>query len=450
MDQHDLNNCKATNEDASIGKVAAQYAHSLGMCPDDLAMYALYGSAAWPKGNTPNWVDGLQTARGFQTWLRERVSANYSECNGSNVVAAANALLVCYLLAAASATPHGQSTAVSYISSKCGKLVQTTSQLTRGFSRLVRQTLSECLGMTRDHSIVKLSDIEMQRHVLLRKRNNASQRVSTALSVPAPSQRLGPSEGFWEPGSLNISLNYPGDDDTGLLHSLCTHAKNVPCGNPFDAMVAALVGRTATGVSCVALPADLELCEPTARDVGIRVLSRNVLTCLVRVPLLHPLARARATILASHQACARAIICSDCGHCLNFGKGRFTRVNFKPTQIFYCRDQKEKQCAICTATGRIYCSYCGSPDIREVPLVTNDPSPKSVPRLLAVLANNAALMLASILDEVDVVLPCLGGGDESGDCVACGAPVLKRLTVIQLLYLTSVPGFPCCPRCQHT
>lgn len=147
------------------------------------------------------------------------------------------------------------------------------------------------------------------------------------------------------------------------------------------------------------------------------IVSRNVLSCLLNVPAAGPRAYKCFRSHASRPVSGPdypplAVFCMDCGYCLNFGKqtGVGGRLNsFRPTLQFYPRDQKEKHVLTCHASGRVYCSNCGSAAV-GCQRLAEPPSARSGwrPRIRAVLPHNAAYELDRGSRLLDAIIPCLG------------------------------------------
>lgn len=267
-----------------------------------------------------------------------------------------------------------------------------------------------------------------------------------ALSVPAPSLRVDGSF-FTTRGTDQVPFSRrvvmgavsEADHEKSLGVALARVADSVPCGNPINAMVSSLCYECGLLSACAVLPLGLESSTGLAYEVATRILATNVLNSSVSLPLI---SSAVVAAVAQKRATVRAILCRDCGHCLNFGRGKFKTVNFRPTSIFYCRDRKEKQFTVCATTGRIYCNFCGSQSFRKLSLAGRDTRGDLF--LRAILANNAASCLGDKEDQrVSVVVPCLVTASCTGSCVR------ETLSIGDLLYLTqSLENF-CCSRCRE-
>ncbi|AGY30752.1 ORF66 [Retroperitoneal fibromatosis-associated herpesvirus] len=263
----------------------------------------------------------------------------------------------------------------------------------------------------------------------MRKRWHGTSLQRGGLEVPAPSARG------------TVVSTPAGAADVGLTEALRRVAETVPCGRPFDAMLLALGFACLAHTPRVVLP----VTESGAQDISLslckRLLAYNVLFPCVSLPMVSDSVAAAAR--AKLPTCARAVVCLECGHCLNFGRGRFHTVNFPPTNVFFSRDQKEKQFSVCGTTGRVYCSYCGSEHMRAFPLCELAGTAGDARVLLrAVLANNAALAISDLEQNISFAVPCLGAPE-------CEAALLKHATVRGILYLASALSEFLCAKCAR-
>ncbi|QDQ69277.1 UL49 [Colobine gammaherpesvirus 1] len=266
----------------------------------------------------------------------------------------------------------------------------------------------------------------------LRRRWHGDASRRQGLEVPAPSAR-GTTTVF---SALSV-----GTTDVGLLAALRRVASRVPCGSPFEAMLFSLAFLALSRCPRVVVPVGEQEGDGIVRVIGKRLLAYNVLWPCVSLPVFCE--RLVSVALGNADSCARVVVCLECGHCLNFGRGRFRTVNFPPTNVFFSRDQKEKQFTICGTTGRIYCSYCGSEHLRVLPLCdVTGPSFAPRVRIRAVLSNNAGLAISDLNQVLSFVVPCLGSQD-------CESALLKHATVGSLLHLTSSPTEFVCGRCAR-
>lgn len=250
-----------------------------------------------------------------------------------------------------------------------------------------------------------------------------------SLSVRAPSLRTEIKDTFLQHGNI---MNL--DHDLALRDSLQKHSKDVPCGSPFDEMIKVLCFNSIIRCKLAVFPSDL---ETVSQEIYVKTLAYNALSCIISLPIF-----CKTVIKAGMDKVSvsqKIVICLECGHCLNFGRGKFKKTNFKPTHLFYCRDQREKQFTICASTGRVYCSYCGCANIRILPMIY---AVGEHLYIRAVIANNAAVTLNNSEQELSVVVPCLS----KSNCSAC---ILKKITLVNLIYLTTSLDNFYCLRCSN-
>ncbi|ARW78128.1 protein UL49 [Common bottlenose dolphin gammaherpesvirus 1 strain Sarasota] len=435
----------------------------------DFLFFVLFGTVGWQT--PPSWTLCLETgSMGFYAWIKEQLSLTATRkacmwvqwatlgapqrvaatppvagegdhpdsCTGGALCALSNWFFHAYFLAIALKFPSLRARVTAHLASR-PVFYENPRQITRGFTKSVRKMTQEVIGTPLVHPLIKQKVENLEGFLFVKKKVKGPWKSEASLSVPAPSRRLGRDQGFAS-GGTSSTFEELCSHEVGLVQALRQHAADVPCGNPFDGMLRALVFKSGITSEQTIISPDLYGRDKLVYDVGVKILSYNLLACVIRVPVIHKNVLKRVAERAADGDCPRAVLCFECGHCLNFGKGKFKRVNFRPTQVFYCRDQKEKQCSICATTGRIYCSYCGGSDIRVMPLVA---TVDKEPILRAIIANNAALMISTTDEELDFIVPCLG-------LPGCQSTVLKRLTVASLLYLTSTPTGLACFKCQQT
>lgn len=413
----------------------------------DFTRFFIFGTHGW--NDAPHWISIVESQQGFCNWIKCQLSRPCQPLNPNwhespsdaslhpDMKSAVNGFFHCYFLVVAIKFPSLRDRIMTYLSTK-PSFYENNRQLARGFCKSVKKFTLEALGVPLNHPLVRQRVESLDGRLFIRKKIKSSWRGEISLSVPPPHARLlGDKDVFTSDPSLCISQARV--HEMGLIQALRGHVDSVPCGNPIDGLLRSLVFKSSISSTYTVMLPDLYDRERIIYDIGVKVLSYNLLACVVRVPIIHREVADRVSdILDSGTDGPRAVVCFECGHCLNFGKGKFKRANFRPTQIFYCRDQKEKQCNVCATTGRIYCSYCGGHDIRSIKLIERVGA-ESVFR--AIIANNAGLMINSKDDELDFILPCIG-------LPACNSPILKRLTVLQLLYLTSSANSVYCMKCQ--
>lgn len=315
------------------------------------------------------------------------------------------------------------------ISLTCGLISITHHYLNWPWNRACR-TLNCLLGLPARETIFVLRSPRDEIQRILKKRFRAAASRGVSLSVPAPSLRLDERDRFRK------LLHAERDAHQLALNSALERSANdVPCGNPINAMMLSLCYESALRARAAIIVTNIVPADGLVFDVAVKLLSRNILNSIIRLPVISK--AVRCALLEKKEPPVVAV-CRDCGHCLNFGKGKFKKVHFKPTSLFYCRDQKEKQFTICSSTGRIYCSFCGGSAIRKLKLCEGQ---GKEPLLRAVVPNNAVICLRERpLDKLHVVLPCLG----DKNCVNC---CLRLVSSKLLIYLTQRLDNFYCQKC---
>lgn len=304
-------------------------------------------------------------------------------------------------------------------------------QLLYDFNWVLKKFMMYVFHVPYGHPIIRFKSVYLESPLFLKKKSKLK-KESLALAVPAPSQRLQSQHKFTSSVSF---ANFSAEE--ALHNALQDCSLDVPCGNPFESMVQTLTYKASLKHRFCVVPVNVETTS-IVHNVYMKIINSFMLSCVIRVPILNNKIKG---IIKRKKTHILFVYCNECKHCLNFGKGKFSKVNFKPTQVFYCRDQKEKQCNICGTTGRINCSFCGSSEIRISQLTD---CVANVSLLRAVVANNAAFMLDDVRCVADFLLPCLGNKGR------CSNSVLKKLKVGQLLYLTLSVKELQCIKCQST
>lgn len=291
------------------------------------------------------------------------------------------------------------------------------------------RTFNSLIGLPYRWAIVARSNYIDEVCLALKLGSSAGSR-GRQLSVPPPSQRL-------EDSFVDIERGREEDRATEELYrALRLRADSVPCGNPFSYLLFSLWFERCRRSRKMVAPCKMTPELGLLFDVFAKLVSRCVLNCVISLPIV-----SKSVVEAVYKKRGAPVVltCRDCGHPLNFGRGKFKKIHFKPSHVFYCRDQKEKQFTICSSSGRVYCNFCGSPHIRKVSLCGVRTT--SGPFLRAVLANNAASTLREQPPDAQfhVAVPCLGSH--------CSAVILKAVTRKSLLYLTQHPGNLFCGGC---
>nr|UTK45400.1 protein UL49 [Equid gammaherpesvirus 5] len=295
--------------------------------------------------------------------------------------------------------------------------------------------------------LVRCDDNMLNSLVKMKRKSRNYFQNDTPLAVPAPRLRLGPECMFLrgdhgDPGAAPRSSSFSSSaHDESFLKALGAMGGTVPCGNPFNAMMKALAFQSMISSRYVVLPNTGDIKSFAAHDLYSKILGYNILCPFLSLPVHRGSSAAAAAAAAAGEGrgvgARLAVVCAECGYCLNLGKGKFKKASFNPTHIFYCRDQKEKYFTICASTGRIYCSFCGSCYIKTYPLKF---TVGNCQYIRAVGAGNCAIAVSDSSTELDLVLPCLGNG--------CGQVLLRRVVVADLFHATEAGSSRLyCPKC---
>ncbi|AAD21400.1 unknown [Macaca mulatta rhadinovirus 17577] len=416
-----------------LGLDLAASIRSIGLCPECYVCFVTYGLGAW-DGRPPKWACTLISAPSFQTALNE-IATGWRPDNppkngdvrsrlhdiGRSLLEAYAWVLRCICTGVGCPSDEGLSLTAVPRSAWSRYLVVSFQRacclVCKTLNCRQRFPLVTCLPQ---HAL----DLPV-----LRKKWNGGGCVSMQLNVPSISRRLG----------ANLNESVPGPSDAGLLASLRELAPTVPCGNPFNALLRSLTFRALLSMSRVVLPIGESTETEISRDLGQKVLAYNVLFPCISLPVWSQVVA--RSVLEKTVPAPRVVVCLECGYCLNFGRGKFETVNFPPTNVFFSRDQKEKQLSICATTGRVYCSYCGGSHMRVISLF--EITCVGDPYLRCVLANNAAHAIRDANSLVSVVVPCLASPD-------CATGLLKHLRVAELFYLTSSISSLSCGKCNRS
>ncbi|AJE29722.1 ORF66 [macacine gammaherpesvirus 12] len=410
-----------------MGLDLAAAIRAVGLCPECYVCLVTYGLAAW-DGNPPNWARKLIYAPTFQTALAEIADPPLKHGDArAKLHDIARWLLEAYVSVLRCMCAGGDCPDVGRLSFTSVPRGAWSRYLVVSFPRACCLACKS-LNCRQRFPLVTCSPQHALDLPVLRKKWNGGACVAMQLSVPAVSRRLGTCQ---EKGATTPS-------DAGLLASLRELAPTVPCGNPFNALVRSLAFRGLLSVPRVVLPVGEPADSEISRDLCQKVLAYNVLFPCIALPIWAPAVARR--VLEKTASAPRVVICLECGYCLNFGRGKFDTVNFPPTNVFFSRDQKEKQLSVCATTGRIYCSYCGGSYMRVVSLF--EITCAGEPYIRCVLANNAAHAIRDANALVSVVVPCLAAPD-------CASGLLKRLRVSELFYLTSSISALSCGKCDR-
>lgn len=393
----------------------------------DLALFVLYGSSLWTEDSCPSWVKNILTCPS----LGEFIYLTYSR---QGTVLSIQEILIY--------TQHFFLGLVMMIF----RHISTERWVTRAVLRSMVSDLSwnNLLAlpfhgaMTYFLSRVQFSGIcfplvQCNSNLLpvminIKKRHKHVFEPPTPLTVQAPHLRLADAFKFLPDRSPSSGEE---QQMSKFIQALRGQADRVPCGNPFNSMIKALTFESLVSSKYVVLPDNVQLKDPMVYDLYTKLIGYNILSPLFSIPLFS------ATSRHCQNETSSAVVCEECGYCLNFGKGKFKKLSFKPTHVFYCRDQKEKCLTICASTGRIYCSFCGSPRIKSYPMKFQVGTQQYI---RAVSASNCNIVASDSSVDIDVVLPCVNRN--------CANTLLKRLSVASLLYICYSDSNLFCASCS--
>nr|WEG68781.1 protein UL49 [Mastomys natalensis cytomegalovirus 1]WEG68917.1 protein UL49 [Mastomys natalensis cytomegalovirus 1]WEG71145.1 protein UL49 [Mastomys natalensis cytomegalovirus 1] len=144
-----------------------------------------------------------------------------------------------------------------------------------------------------------------------------------------------------------------------------------------------------------------------------------------------------------------AILCDNCGHCLNMGKDKLEgNHNFALNCIFYYRDRQEKSVIYSTHNDTAHCSLCGNQylsreRIYELTFANLLGVRVATVRWRAVIGSNAACGVFGPGTRLDVLVPC-----SARTCFE--TVVLRNLSIDKLMRIVSHSGEFLCATCQST
>lgn len=261
----------------------------------------------------------------------------------------------------------------------------------------------------------------------------------------------------------------------GLIAALRRHAGQVPCGNPLyvlarqavqtfcDTCPRYLVPLRALGLHDETRGGGSTAAAAAVGHAGAGQQARHVEP--TKIVLFALSAALRGGLIGSvidlplwclcRLKCERhldarslvAVVCRQCGHCLNLGKEKLhCQQNFPLNSMFYYRDRQEKSVIFNTHAELVHCSLCGSQRVvrqRVYELVSETLFGQRCVRVgwKAVLGLNAACAVYDHRLAFDVILPCAARTCDS-------TVVVRDVTVPRLLRLTSHGHGLLCARCQ--
>nr|WRQ19887.1 MAG: protein m49 [Herpesviridae sp.] len=257
--------------------------------------------------------------------------------------------------------------------------------------------------------------------------------------------------------------------EDGLYKCLRKYAKRSPCGNPLYVMAKVLIERFCRQTPRYLVPLKnkslrsvvrLRTTDGEKNDISRKgrdvskvtlfaistSLRHGLISSLIDLPILcyckvkcdkH---RRDGSLLA--------VICKNCGHCLNLGKEKMdSNKNFALNCMFYYRDRQEKSVIYSTHNDTVHCSLCGSQylsieEIYQIKEYTVGGFSLSSVRWRAVIGSNTACGVFGSDTRFDALVPC-----SSRSCYA--TVVLRSISIDRLLRLTSHGSEFCCPLCQN-
>ncbi|AJG42993.1 ORF66 UL49 [Harp seal herpesvirus] len=403
----------------------------------DLCKYLAYGIDFWKADGVPYWIKALDEAVDLNSYLIDIFTNTeyYSELkNKTTKSKLAKQIMYVYGLALGRALNFGDTFAMCV--KRHIRRFKGDALLIQSF-RIAVKVLNVELGL--DNLNIPWVQCQVK---LIHFFNNCKKKAKPAtvtswpLCVPPPHKRREIESTFTDSQLQEHSSLFATREEC-LYMALKKHADSVPCGNPFNSMVRVLSFEAMIRCQYAVLPVKPDGISPIVDEIYNKVLSYNILWPFFSIPVFSNTA---STQLTTQQPPHSAVVCRECGHCLNFGKGKFKKFTFKPTHKFYCRDQKEKHFSICASTGRIYCSFCGSSDIKTYPLKFFIGKQQYI---RVVIASNCSMVAENINQEADVVVPCLGQ-------LQCPSVCLKTVSIAALLNFTADPFKFVCNKCTHS
>lgn len=325
---------------------------------------------------------------------------------------------------------------------------------------------------------------------------------SLPFGIPVPSQASSPCVTFLRAREYETGCDIPvyhrkqsfgerryaacGDARvSALVSALRDRCREVPCGNPLYVMVKVFVERYCRRTRRFLVPLAQRTLRCTYRSAGVSrppdpapaivdsashianvagqgcpswglsklaifatsvVLRNGLISSLIDLPVLC-YCKTKCSRYAEGGV-YEAILCDNCGHCLNMGKDKLEgNHNFALNCIFYYRDRQEKSVIYSTHNDTAHCSLCGNQYLsreRIYELVSADLFGVSTVtvRWRAVIGSNAACGVFGPGTRLDILLPC-----SSRTCY--GTVVLRDQSVERLARLVSHSGEFLCPACQN-
>lgn len=394
----------------------------------DLSLFVLYGDFIWSKNVCPKWVFKLVTCTSLSQFVNVYHLGDNAPLSQSESIVYIQLLFLSFVL-----------TIFKHISSEKTVIQNVFKQMTHNVSWPTLLTLPFNKAILMFMSVLHLNGIcfplvQCNNNILpvlinMKKRHKHDFQLDSSLCVLPPHMRLDEAHLFL---SKEISFQNKNEvHDINLIGALQKRASSIPCGNPFNSMIKALTFESLITSKYAVLPDNIELKNSMVYDLYTKIIGYNILCPFFSIPIFD------TNVKSCNTKSCEAVVCLECGYCLNFGKGKFKKVSFKPTHIFYCRDQKEKCFTICASSGRIYCSFCGSPRIKSFPMKFYVGTQQYI---RAVSASNCSIVVSDSSVEIDVVLPCI--------IKSCTNTILKRLSVASLFHISNLNTNLYCTTCS--
>nr|WEG69745.1 protein UL49 [Mastomys natalensis cytomegalovirus 3]WEG69885.1 protein UL49 [Mastomys natalensis cytomegalovirus 3]WEG70025.1 protein UL49 [Mastomys natalensis cytomegalovirus 3]WEG70165.1 protein UL49 [Mastomys natalensis cytomegalovirus 3]WEG70305.1 protein UL49 [Mastomys natalensis cytomegalovirus 3] len=304
---------------------------------------------------------------------------------------------------------------------------------------------------------------------------------SFPFAIPIPNQTSSPCIAFLRAREYETGCDVPvfhkkrtfrGDIvDTNvsvLVEILRSRCQEVPCGNPFYVMAKVIVEQYCRSVSRFLIPLgnktlrystrmsakNIEMDGP--RQLTVSKMATFATSVVLRNGLISSLIDLPVWCYCKTK-CQRydeggvleAILCNNCGHCLNLGKDKLEgNHTFALNCIFYYRDRQEKSVIYSTHNGTAHCSLCGNQYLSRERIYEVNIAESAETRIInvrwrAVIGSNAACGVLGPGTRLDVLVPC-----SARTCF--GTVVLRDVSVDKLLRLTSHSAEFVCQTCPSS
>ncbi|ALE14781.1 ORF66 [Felid gammaherpesvirus 1] len=403
----------------------------------EFCQYIVYGSQFWTLKDVPTWITTLDKAVDLNSYILSMLSL--TEPIEQDLDLLTKGRVAKYIL-------HTYALILLQVLSIDDIFAMSVHNVVAQFPSNILLTKSFKMAISQLNMEIGLNNLKtpwVQCHIKLgciftnsKKKPKMSSLASSSLSlcVPPPSNRSEIKTGFIQDLPQSSYSLFTSREER-LYSALKAHVDGVPCGNPFNSLVRVLAFEGIIRSRYSILPIKIDNMSSILHNMYNKILAYNLLWPCFSIPVVSKFLLPESIPQPSN--CI--VVCRECGHCLNFGKGKFKKLTFRPNHKFYCRDQKEKHFSICASTGRIYCSFCGSADVKPFPLKFHK---KGYQYIRVVMAGNCSIASECGDQVFDVIVPCMGE-------VQCSSVLLKTTSLISLLYLTSDTFKFVCDKCEH-